>query len=294
MSLAEKVRSYVGQGVERRSGKPWHVQLGLYAAALVSLIILLSPVVWVFSTAIKEPEHVFVIPPMLIPPEISWDGIIGAFNPEVIRFFFNSILVAAGAAIVATLSGALTAYGLSRLRFPGRPGIMLFFLASLAFPLPMLMISMYALFAKLALLDTYWVLILGHSVLTLPIVVWLMKDFFDNSPIELEEAAIIDGAGPLYTIIHIVLPTLKPPMAAAAIFVFVTSWNEFIFGLTFVSSLEMRPLPAGIAMVYLQEFNYNWPELMGVIIVCTLPILAVFLFFQRYFVAGVTAGAVKG
>jgi multiple sugar transport system permease protein len=204
------------------------------------------------------------------------------------------VIVGAGSALLATFAGALTAYGISRLRFRGRNLVLLFFLASLAFPLPMMMITMYGMFTAAGLLDTYLALILGHTILTLPIVVWLMKDFFDTLPIELEEAAVVDGAGPLYTLFRILLPLLKPSLAAAAIFVFVTSWNEFVFGLTFISSVDMRPLPAGIAMLYLQEFDYNWPELMGIIIVVTLPILAMFLFFQRYFVAGVTGGAVKG
>ncbi|MEO1018429.1 MAG: carbohydrate ABC transporter permease [Pseudomonadota bacterium] len=294
MSVAANIRHYAEAGIRRRGGKPLHVQLGLYVSAAFSLLILLSPVIWIVSTAIKKPEHVFVIPPMLIPPEISLDGILGAFNPDIFQFFINSVVTGAGAALLATFAGALTAYGIARLRFRGRNLVMLFFLASLAFPLPMMMITMYGMFAASGLLNTYPALILSHTVLTLPIVVWLMKDFFETLPVELEEAAVVDGAGPFYIIFRVIFPLLKPPMAAAAIFVFVTSWNEFIFGLTFVSSVNMRPLPAGISMLYLQEFNYNWPELMGIIIVVTLPVLAMFLFFQRYFVAGVTAGAVKG
>ncbi len=295
MSAATAARRYVADGFRRRTlGQPWPVRLLLYLSAAVSLVILLSPVLWIVSTAIKKPEHVFVVPPMLIPPEISFEGIVGAFNIDIFHFFTNSVIVGAGSAALATFAGALTAYGISRLRFRGRNLVLLFFLASLAFPLPMMMITMYGMFTAAGLLDTYLALILGHTILTLPIVVWLMKDFFDTLPIELEEAAVVDGAGPFYTLFRILLPLLKPSLAAAAIFVFVTSWNEFVFGLTFVSSVDMRPLPAGIAMLYLQEFDYNWPELMGIIIVVTLPILAMFLFFQRYFVAGVTGGAVKG
>ena len=294
MSVAPPLRRYLAGGLRRRIGQPWYVQLALYGAAGFSLLVLLSPIVWIVSTAIKRPEDVFVVPPMLIPPEISWDGIVGAFNPDVFRFFANSVIVGCGAALLATFAGALTAYGIARMDFRGRGLVMLFFLGSLAFPVPMMMITMYGMFSAAGLLNTYIALILSHTVLTLPIVVWLMKDFFDSLPIELEEAAVVDGAGPFYTIFRVIFPLLKAPMAAAGIFVFVTSWNEFIFGLTFISSVDMRPLPAGIAMLYLQEFDYNWPELMGIIIVVTVPILAMFLFFQRYFIAGVTAGAVKG
>jgi ABC-type glycerol-3-phosphate transport system permease component len=209
-------------------------------------------------------------------------------------FFANSLMVATGAAMLATASGALTAYGLARLKFIGGEVILIGFLAAMAFPFPLIMISMYTLFAQLGLLDTYAALILAHTVITLPVVVWLLKGFFDNLPVEVEEAAAIDGAGALATLMKVVLPMSRPGLTAAAIFVFVTSWNEFAFGLTFTSSTTMRPLPAGISLLFLQEFQYQWPEMMAVATVATVPILALFLLFQRNFIEGVTSGAVKG
>ena len=142
-------------------------------------------------------------------------------------------------------------------------------------------------------LDTYWAVIVGHMLITLPIVIWLMKGFIDDLPIEVEESAYIDGASIIQIIYKIVFPMTKPGVIASAIYVFVTSWNEFIFGLSFTTSTDMRPLPAGINLVFLQEFQYQWPEMMAVATIATLPILLMFLFLQRYFVQGVTAGAVK-
>ena len=288
------IASHIQAGIRRRSRKPLLARIALYACAIISLIILLSPIVWIVSTAIKRPEDVFRIPPMLIPPEISWDGIIGAMNEDVLNFFINSVIVGLGTAVATCFAGSLTAYGISRVKFRASQGLMMFFLASLGFPIPLLMISIYTMYVKSGMLDTYGALILAHTILTLPIVIWIMKDFFDTSPVEIEESAYVDGAGPIYTLIHVVFPMVKAPLVASGIFVFVTSWNEFIFGLTFISSRDMRPMPAGIAMVYLQEMDYAWPELMAVVIVVTIPILLLFLLFQRYFIEGVTAGAVKG
>jgi ABC-type glycerol-3-phosphate transport system permease component len=149
------------------------------------------------------------------------------------------------------------------------------------------------MFARAGILDSYAALILGHTAITLPVVVWMLKDFFDVLPQEIEEAAFIDGAGLLYTFWRIVLPMATPGLAAAAIFVFVTSWNEFVFGMTFTSTAAMRPLPAAISLLFLGEFQYRWGDAMAVAVIVTIPVMALFVFFQRWFVKGITAGAVK-
>jgi multiple sugar transport system permease protein len=153
---------------------------------------------------------------------------------------------------------------------------------------------MYLLFVKINLLNTYTALVLGHTVITLPVAVWLLKSFFDALPVEVEEAAFVDGAGPFRTLFRIVLPMARPALAASAIFVFVTSWNELMFGLTFTSTTNMRPLPAGIALLFLTEFEGAWSQMMALALMVSLPIVLLFLFFQKTFVRGVTAGAVKG
>ena len=155
------------------------------------------------------------------------------------------------------------------------------------------MITIYKILNLINGLDTYWAVIIGHMLITLPIVVWLMKGFVDDLPIEVEQSAYIDGAGIFDIILKIVFPIVQPGLIASAIYVFVTSWNEFIFGLSFTTSTNMRPLPAGISLVFLQEFQYQWPQMMAVATFATIPILILFLFLQKYFVEGVTAGAVK-
>ena len=145
----------------------------------------------------------------------------------------------------------------------------------------------------LGLLNSYGAVVIGDTILTLPIVIWLLKGFIDGLPVEVEESAYVEGAGPIRIIWSIVLPMLRPGFTAAGIYVFVTSWNEFVLGLTFTTSTDMRPLPAGISLAFLQEFQYQWPEMMAVATVATLPILLLFVALQRNFVEGVTAGAVK-
>ncbi len=289
-SWAEPVaRSDARHRLERRL-----VDAGLHLLALASIAALLLPILWMVSTSLKPLEDVFRYPPVWIPERPTLDGYRAQLGGPLAGYFWNSVLVGLGSALLATGAGAAAGYALARFRFRGATAILLFFLASLAFPIPLLMISMYLLFARLALLDTYAALILGHTVITLPVAVWLMKGFFEQLPREVEEAAWVDGASPLYTLLRIVLPMARPALAASAIFVFVTSWNELLFGLTFTSSNAMRPLPAGIAMSFLTEFEGAWSQMMALAVLVSAPILLLFLLFQRTFLAGVTAGAVKG
>lgn len=266
----------------------------LHALALLSLTVLLLPIAWMLSTSLKPLADVFTYPPRWIPQRFTLENYAAQLNPVLGTYFLNSVIVGTASAVLATLAGALAAYGIARFRVRGGTAIMMFFMASLAFPIPLLMLSMYIMFVRLGMIDSYAALIIGHTVITLPVTVWLLKSFFEQLPVEVEEAAYVDGASPAYTLFRIVLPMARPALMASAIFVFVTSWNELLFGLTFTSTTAMRPLPAGISMTFLTEFEGAWSEMMALALLVSLPIFLLFVFFQRAFMQGVTAGAVKG
>lgn len=264
-----------------------------YLVMTASLLVLLFPVAWMLATAFKGPGEVFMVPPSWIPREPTLAPFSYAFSPIMLRFFVNSIVIAALTALISTMIGACTAYAIVRMQHWSTNLLLLFFLGSLAFPLPLLMITLYMTLSAMGLIDTYLAVVIGHVVLTLPVVVWLLKGFVDSLPVEVEEAAFVDGAGLLRIVWSVVIPIMRPGFTAAGIYVFVTSWNEFIFGLTFTTSSQMRPLPAGIALLFLQEFQYQWPQMMAVATTATVPILVLFIALQKHFVEGVTAGAVK-
>ncbi|KKB11316.1 hypothetical protein VE25_13460 [Devosia geojensis] len=286
MTIAPSVEMF---DLRRRSA-----QVAGYVVMAGSLIVLQFPLAWLLATAFKSRGEVFSVPPTWIPREPTLEPFAYAFSPIMLRFFFNSVVIAAATAFTSTLIGACTAYVVARLRHWSSNMLMVFFLCSLAFPLPLLMITLYLTLSRLGLIDTYFAVIIGHVVLTLPVVIWLLKGFVDSLPVEVEEAAYVEGASLFRIIWSIVIPIMRPGFTAAAIYVFVTSWNEFIFGLTFTTSSSMRPLPAGIALLFLQEFQYQWPQMMAVATTATVPILVLFLAFQKHFVEGVTVGAVKG
>ena len=281
LSLAKIVERYI-------------IPYGLQLSAFISTLFLISPIIWMVSTSVENEADVFNRPPEWIPSEITFDSYSRIMNGFVVNILYNSILIALLAAIIATIVGALTAYALSRFAIPGKSTIMLFFLSSLAFPIPLLMMSMYILLMKLGLLDTLTSMVIGHTVITLPITVWLMKNFIDQIPKEIEEAAFVEGASFFRIIFFIVFPLSMPALTASALFVFVTSWNELFFGLSFISSPDLRTVPVGISQSFLQDFKTDWTGMMSLAVIVTIPIGIIFIFLQKSFLRGMIAGSVKG
>jgi multiple sugar transport system permease protein len=267
--------------------------LAAYTIAISAFAFLLLPVYWLVVTSFKPIEDLFVVPPEMWPHNFTFKNYVNQFDPRLVQMFKNSLIVSGAAAILSTFVGSLCAYAISRFYFPFKRTLLLFFLASMAFPVPMLMITMYSTFHQLGLLDTYWALILGNTAMGLPLSVWLMTNFIDQIPIDMEEAALLDGASPFSVLMHIVLPMVRPGLAASGIFVFVTSWNELLMGLTFVSSPEVRTLPAGITLAFLGEFEGDWSEMMALAVMVTLPVFLLFMVMQKSILKGMTAGALK-
>jgi len=281
LSLAKIVERYI-------------IPYGLQLSAFISTLFLISPIIWMVSTSVKNEADVFNRPPEWIPSEITFDSYFRIMNGFVVNILYNSILIALLAAIIATIVGALTAYALSRFAIPGKSTIMLFFLSALAFPIPLLMMSVYILLIILGLLDTLTSMVIGHTVITLPITVWLMKNFIDQIPKEIEEAAFVEGASFFRIIFFIVFPLSMPALTASALFVFVTSWNELFFGLSFISSPDLRTVPVGISQSFLQDFKTDWTGMMSLAVIVTIPIGIIFIFLQKSFLRGMIAGSVKG
>jgi multiple sugar transport system permease protein len=267
--------------------------LAAYTIAISAFAFLLLPVYWLVVTSFKPIESLFVVPPQLWPYEFTFTNYVNQFDTQLIRLFQNSLIVSGAAAVLSTFAGSLCAYVISRFYFRFKNALLLFFLAAMAFPVPLLMITMYSTFYQLGILDTYWALILGNTAMGLPISVWLMTKFIDQIPVDMEEAGLLDGASPFSVLIHIVLPMVRPGLAASGIFVFVSSWNELLMGLTFVSSPEVRTLPAGITLAFLGEFEGDWSEMMALAVMVTLPVFLLFMVMQKSFLRGMTAGALK-
>lgn len=272
-------------------------KLGRWAYFLVALIltsILLFPVVWMVKISFSSQAELFTMPPKWFSEHINLEGYKAFWSrASFLRFYLNSILVALGTVSVCLVAGTLAAYSFSRFTYPGRDALMISTLSAQMFPWALLLISLYIFLAKLRLVNSYPGLILAHSIFALPLTIWIIKGYFDTVPRELEDAAIVDGCGPMQTLVKIIIPVCYPGILAAGIYVFIFSWNDFIFGLTLTSKEQMRTLGPGIALTFIGEHAYAWIDMMASSILVSLPTVVVFLLLQRFFIEGLTSGAVK-
>ncbi|UWZ49629.1 carbohydrate ABC transporter permease [Dactylosporangium matsuzakiense] len=253
-----------------------------------------GPVYWVLVTALTPTHDVFRFPPHFFPDRITLEHFGNlADNPRLLRYLINSILVSAITAVLTVIVSAYTGYSFSKFRYRGRRALMYLVLASQMFPQAVLLITLYLVFSAVGLRDSYLALILSFTTFTLPLCVWMLKGFFDTIPDELLEAAKVDGAGQGAVIHRILLPVSLPGLVATGLFAFIRGWNDFIFALT-LAGPDKQTLPPGLVNTYLGEFETAWPDLMAASLVVSLPVVIGFTVLQKYLVAGLTSGAVKG
>ncbi|MGW3353517.1 carbohydrate ABC transporter permease [Nonomuraea rubra] len=265
-----------------------------WAAVTVIGLFGLAPIYWLVVTAFTPDERAFTFPPSLVPTEITFDHFTKLVeNEQLFGYLVNSVIVSVLTAFLSVVVSAYMAYAFSKFRYRGRRSLMQLVLASQLFPQALLLVTLYAVFSASGLLGSYTALILSFTTFTLPLCVWMLKGIFDTVPSTLMEAAAIDGASRWRTLHQIALPLAAPGLVAAGLFAFVRAWNDFIFALT-LTDPDRQTLPPGLVHTYLGEFQTAWPDLMAASFVVSLPVIAAFMFLQRYLVGGLTAGAVKG
>jgi len=273
--------------------------IGFKIFFIISLIVIgfyvFFPQYWMIITALKPTSEAFNRNPTFLPMRPTINNFKNVLLDARIRNYLkNSLFVSILSSIFATLLAAYAAYSFSKYRYRGRKTLMYFILSSQMFPFVVLLLSIYLLMKAFGLLDNYLSLILSYITFTLPIGTWTLKSYFDQIPNELIEAARVDGAS-RFTIIHrIMFPLAIPGMVSVAIYGFVWSWNDLLYSLTLITSINKRTLAAGLILNYLGEFQAKWTEMMAASIMVSIPVAIMFIFLQRFFVRGLTAGAVKG
>jgi multiple sugar transport system permease protein len=252
------------------------------------------PVYWMLVTSITPNEHVFQFPPRLIPESVTLEHYSAFFaDSDLLHYLGNSVLVSTATAIGSLIVSSYAGYSFSKFRYTGRRALMFLILSAQMFPQALLLISLYLMFSQLDLLNTYTVLVLAFTTFTLPLCVWMLKSYFDTLPSDLIEAAKVDGASQWLIIHRIMLPLARPALISTGLFAFIRGWNDFIYALTLAGPQKMT-LPPGMVLKYIGEFQTSWSSLMASSLIVSLPVVILFVFMQRYIVAGLSSGAVKG
>jgi multiple sugar transport system permease protein/raffinose/stachyose/melibiose transport system permease protein len=260
---------------------------------IVLALIILMPFFWMVSVSLKPAAEPFAIPARLWPQSPTFDNYVTAFRPEFRIYFINSVIVSLATLVITVTLALFSAYAFTRAQFRLISVTMTLVIVSQMFPASAIIIPIYKMMKAADLLNTYTALITAYVAVTLPVAIWMMRGFMANLPITLEEAAAIDGAGPLRTFFEIILPLCRPGIVATAVFVLIVTWQEFLFALSFTSTKEMRTLPVGVND-YIGQYGIRYGELMASSVLISLPVIVIFFLLQRQFVAGLTAGAVKG
>lgn len=252
------------------------------------------PVLWMLASSFKPNTEIFAYPPRLIAETFSASAYITVLTtPEKVRFFFNSYLVSILVTLFTLVVGALAGYSFSRYVFKFKKPLNMIIISVQAVPPITLLIPYFGLIVALKLHNTYAALVLTYMVFTLPYAIIMMTGYFNTLPKELDEAVMMDGGSRLVALWRVLVPISIPGIVATGIYTFMQAWNEFLFALTLTKTTDMRTVPVGIQLL-MGQHSYEWNEMMAMSVLGCLPVLLLYLFFQRYFIAGMTAGSVKG
>jgi multiple sugar transport system permease protein len=265
----------------------------LYALVLLGAAIILPPLVWVFVTSLKLGTDTVRFPPEWIPSPATltnYAEVIGGSS----RFFLNSLILAVGSIVLSLAICVPAAYVATRFRRRWLETYMTLILIAAMVPAMAVLVSIYAMLAKTSLINTYPLLTLVYTGMISGQVIIFLRSFIENIPQEIEEAAAIDGCKRGQILVKIVLPLIRPGIAAIAIFIFVFVWNDYLIGTTLTTTESMRTVQNGLVRYLQTNYGTSWGLFSAYVMLAFTPVLVVFFAFQKWFVAGLTAGGVKG
>lgn len=290
----QATRPRVGsRGVARRRALPLRIQrAGIWAIIFGAVVVAIFPLVWTLATSLKPMEDIAAFPPRLLPETLTVEHYRDvAMQSDMPAYFLHSTVVTVVTIGLTLLLATPAGYAAARYRFRGKNVLLFVLLSTVMIPGAVIMVPLYVLAGRLALLDTYVVLVLVYTAWRVPMVLWIMKSFFEAIPAEMEEAALVDGCTRFQAMWRVAFPLSWPGLSASAILVLVYVWTEFILALTLTSKL--RTVTVGL-YYYMTGYGIEWGRLTASVMLALVPVLVAFFLFQRRFMAGLTAGALKG
>jgi multiple sugar transport system permease protein len=276
----------------RRFNRFWQV----YVPVALMVVLTLFPFYWMFITSFKADAELYNVESNpLITTQFTLDHYAYLIQETLFpRWTFNSLIVSVASTALSLVCSVLAGYALGRLRFKGANVIGWIIFAAYLLPQTLLFIPLTQQIGAMGMLDTYWALILIYPTFLVPFSTWLLIGFFRSIPRELEESALIDGATRLQAMWYIIIPLALPGLLSVGIFSFTLSWNEFIYALVFLSDVQLKTIPLGVTSELIRGDVFFWGSLMAGALLGSVPVALIYSFFVEYFVAGLTAGAVKG
>jgi multiple sugar transport system permease protein len=269
--------------------------LGLFLAMLVICL----PGIWIILTSLRPPVEIMSKPPVWIPQEMNFEAYIAMFSGvgqggiPVLQYFRNSLIISVTSTVIAIVIGMAGGYAFARYRFRGKSGWFLGLMLTRTVPGIALSLPLFFIYARLGIIDTHFGMILAYVALNIPFTIWLIDGFFRQVPKDLAEAAQIDGCTRWQAFWQVEFPLAGPGIASAAIFAFLTCWNEFALASQLTRSVNSKTLPVGL-LDYTAEFTIDWRGMCALAVVMVIPALTLTFIVQKHLVGGLTSGAVKG
>jgi arabinogalactan oligomer/maltooligosaccharide transport system permease protein len=269
-------------------------RFAIHAILIFASIVAIFPIIRVFGVALRPGNRLLDAEFSLIPPGATFESFRHVLTEtDLPLWLFNSLVLTTGASIVGLLIAATSAYAFSRFKFPGRGAGLTMLLATQLIPAAMLLVPLYILAVQLKLANSYVGMIVALSVTSVPFSIWILKGYYDTVPIELEEAARIDGCSQLEAFWRILLPLSTPALAIVFLFNFLAAWNDYFLARILLTKQELLTWPLGLTR-FQAQFQTQWNDLAASSIIISIPVVALFLYSSKWLVSGVTAGGVKG
>ncbi len=268
-------------------------QVIIVGLTILAAVIILTPVVWMVNAALRPIKEVLTYPPQLDPSQLTFEYMASLIENELYRGYFrNSVILALSTLFITIILGLLAAYGFSRFNMGGGRIMLLGIMALLMLPTVTLIVPYFRLAHLVGFYDTLFGLIIVNTAFILPISIWLLKGYMDAIPIDLEEAAMIDGCTRQQAMWKILVPLTVPGIVSTGTFAFIFAWNEFLLAVTLTDTPDAQPLTIGLA-AFFGQFVRDWNSIMALSTITSLPLMIIFVIFQRWVVQGMTSGAVK-
>jgi ABC-type glycerol-3-phosphate transport system permease component len=271
--------------------------IGLYALVVIGAAIILVPLLWMLTIALRPANELYISPFPLLPPTLTLDNFINVLTnrtpipAHLEQGVVRSLTVSVSSTVLSVVIASLAAYALARFKFRGRESYSLFMLVTQMMPAVLFLVPLFEILRGLGLVNTLGGLILSYLTFSLPFCIWLLRGYFEGLSSELEEAALTDGCNRIQALIRITLPLAAPALVATGAFAFINSWNEFLFAFILAGQ---QPLLTVQLYAFLGQYGPDYGDLMSAAVLIALPPVILFVIMQRHLVRGLTAGAVKG